>query len=257
MISKILLQLLRKDLLQFRRKYPGKFFDTCFIFFTNVVVFGYFMPAFGGPANYGPFILIGAIASFGLFDIIGQVGELILDIEGDRKITFTLSMPIPSWVVFIQLVLKWAITTFILFIPLFFIGKLLLWNQFYLSQINLFQLILIYPSVCFFFGFFSLWLTSVIQKMDSLSSLFCRFLNPIFMFGGYFFSWQASFDLSPIVGYALLANPMIYATEGMRAATLGQTGYLPFWTCFFALWGFNLLLGAHAIFRLKRRLDCV
>lgn len=257
MISRIMRQLMRKDLLQFRRKYPGKFFDTCFLFFTNITVFAYFMPVLGLSENYGSFILIGAIASFGLFDIIGQVAEMIVDIEGNRTITFTLSMPIPSWAVFLQLVLKWALTTFLLCAPLFLVGKLLLWHRFDMTQINLIQVLFMFPTVCLFFGFFSLWLTGVIQKIDSLSSLFLRVVNPLFMFGGYFFTWESSFELSPILGYILLANPMIYVMEGMRAAALGQMGYLPFWTSFFVLWGFNLILGTHAIFRLRKRLDCI
>lgn len=253
----ILAQLMRKDLLQFLRIYPGKFFDTCFLFFTNAIVFAYFLPQSGLADTYGPFIVIGAIASFGLFEIIGQIAELIVDLEGDRTINFTLSMPIPPWLVFLQLVFKWALTTLLLCTPLFFVGKLLLWNRFSFSQINYVQLILIYPTLCLFFGFFSLWLTSIIQRVLNLSSLFLRFINPLFMFGCYFYSWESVFSLSPIIGYVSLINPMIYVMEGVRAATLGQEGYLPFWLSFFVLWGFNLALGGFAIVRLKKRLDCV
>lgn len=257
MIRNLFCQLMRKDLKQFRRNYPGRFFDTCFLFFTNILVFGYFMPQLGVSSAYGPFILMGAIASFGLFDIIAQVGEVLFDIEGDKKITFTLSLPVPYWVIFVQLAIKWAVNTMLLCLPLFLVGKLLLWKSFHLDQIHFFKLILIYPTVYLFFGFFSLWLSGVLKNIYNLSSLFLRVVNPLFMFGGYFFSWHASFELSPYVGYAILINPMIYAMEGMRSATLGQAGYLPFWNCFFALWVYILVLGLHAIFRLKKRLDCV
>ncbi len=257
MIRKIFLQLISKDLAQFRRIFAGKLFDTCFLFFTNVAVFGYFMPKLGLSDGYGSFILIGAISSFGLFDTIGQVGEIIFDIEGDRTITFTLSLPLPSYMVFMQLALKWALQCFLLCVPLFLIGKLILWEGFDLGLISLGKLILIFPTVCLFYGIFSLWLVGVITKINSIASLFLRFINPIFMFGGYFFTWQASYELSPIVAYAILINPMIYVMEGMRAACLGQQGYLPFWYCLAALWGFILVLGSHAVRRLRHRLDCV
>lgn len=250
-------QLMRKDLRAFHHAYTGKFFDTCFLFFTNVVVFSYFMPSLGVPSTYGPFIMIGAIASFGLFDIVSQVGEVIFDIEGDRTITFKLCMPIPYWAVFAQFGAKWALNTFLLCVPLFAVGKLILWDQFSLSQIDYGRLLLIYPTTCIFFGFFSLWLTGVIKKITNLSSLFLRVINPLFMFGGYFFTWQASFDLSPWIGYLILINPMIYVMEGVRAATLGQEGFLPFWNCFLALWGFIIVLGIQGIFSLKKRLNCV
>ena len=257
MIASIFFQFIRKDLTGFRRIYFGKFFDTCFLFFTNVIVFGYFMPQLGVESTYGSFILVGAIASFGLFDIIAQVGELIFDIEGDRTINFSLSMPVPSWVVFIQLAVKWALNTFLLCVPLFIVGKLLLWDQFELSHIHWGKLLLIYPTTCLFFGVFSLWLTSIIKKLKSLSSLFLRFINPLFMFGGYLFTWQASFELNSLIGYLILCNPMIYVMEGMRSATLGPEGYLPFWNCFFALWAFNIGLGWIGISKLRKRLDCV
>lgn len=257
MIWNIFLQLMRKDLAQFRRVYPGKLFDTAFLFFTNIIVFAYFMPKIGLPTTYGSFILIGAIASFGLFDTVGQVGEVIFDIEGDQTIAFTLSLPVPAFVVFTQLAMKWALNNILLCTPLFLVGKLILWDGFLLSNINVWQLLLIFPTTCLFFGVFSLWLIGVIKKIQSISSLFLRFINPIFMFGGYFFTWQASYELSPYIAYAICIDPMIYAMEGMRAACLGQQGYLPFWTCFFALWGFIIVLGTHAIFRLRKRLDCV
>ncbi|MDN3506656.1 MAG: ABC transporter permease [Simkaniaceae bacterium] len=250
-------QLMRKDLREFRRVYPGKFFDTCFLLFTNAIVFGYFMPKLGVSADYGPFIVVGAIASFGLFDIIAHVGELIFDIEGDRTITFKLAMPVPSWVVFAQLAIKWGLNSFLLCAPLFFVGKLLLWDSFDLTSINLFKLLIIFPTASLFFGTFSLWLAGVLKKVINLSRLFLRFINPLFMFGGYFFTWKDSFELAPAIGYAILIDPMIYVMEGMRAACLGQAGYLPFWNCVIVLWGFILILGTHAITSLKKRLDCI
>ena len=215
------------------------------------------MPQLGIPSTYGAFILIGAITSFGLFDTVGQVGEMIFDMEGDRTITFTLSMPVPYWVVFGQIAIKWTINNLLLCTPLFFVGKILLWDQFDLTKIHYGKLILIFITTSLFFGFFSLWLTGVIQKIKNLASLFLRFINPIFMFGGYFFTWESSFALSPYIAYALLINPMIYAMEGMRAACLGQEGYLPFWYSLLALWIFNIVLGFHAMNRLKKRLDCI
>src|SRR5258708_5025254 len=99
----IFLQLMQKDLLQFKRIYKEKLLDTGLLFFTNVIVFAYFLPQAGLGHNYGPFIMLGAIASFGLFDVVGHVSELIFDIEGPCAISYTLSMPIPSWIVFLQI----------------------------------------------------------------------------------------------------------------------------------------------------------
>lgn len=257
MVHKSFLQLMHKDLRQFRRIYRGKLLDSCFLLFTNLIVFGYFMPLMGVSNTYGGFILIGAIASFGLFDTIAQVGEILFDIEGEQKITFVLSMPIPTWLVFCQIAVKWAVNNLLLCTPLIFFGKLLLWNSFSLARIDYFRFILIFLTISLFFGFFNLWLIGVIRRIQNLSSLFTRVVNPLFMLGGYFYTWQTCFSFSPIAGYLVLFNPMTYVMEGIRAAALGQKGYLPFWTCFLALWGFIIVLGTHGIIRLKKRLDCV
>lgn len=250
-------QFMKKDLLMFRREYFSKFFDTCFLFFTNVIVFSYFMPIMGLQSTYGSFILIGAIASFGLFDVIGHVATLIGDIEGDKTIQFPLAMPISSTLVFMQIALRWAINSFILTLLLFPIGKILLPYEYKILEMNFLKLIPMYITINVFFGFFSLWIASLIKSISSLSSLYLRVVNPIFMFGGYFYTWESLYTLSPTLAYINLIDPMLYVFEGMRSAALGSEGYLPFWNCFLALWGFILVTGYLGIRRLKKRLDVV
>lgn len=253
----ILLQFLRRDLLIFKREYPGKFFDTCFLFFTNVIVFSYFMPQAGLSSSYGPFLLIGAIASFGLFDVVGKVGVLVADIEGDKTISSWLIMPITSRALFLYIGVSWALSSALLSILLFPIGKLLLFDRFDLSLISIPKTFIMYITINLFFGFFSLWLTSMIRGIGGVSGIFMRFINPLFMFGAYFYSWKASYALSPVIGYISLFNPMVYVMEGMRAAAIGQTGYLPFWLSFGALWIFIIACALHGTSRLMKRLDCV
>ncbi|NGX46145.1 MAG: hypothetical protein K940chlam2_01329 [Chlamydiae bacterium] len=250
-------QLMQKDLIQFKHEYKDRLINTFMLFLTNVLVFSYFVPTMGTGMDYGAFIMIGAIASFGLFDIIGQVSALIADIEGDRAITFTLSFPMPSWMVFAQMGMRWATQSFLLVLILFPIGKLFLMNKFDLSAVHYGKLLLIFITANLFFGSFALWLGSMLKKMGDITHLFLRFINPLFMFGAYFYPWRDALKLSPIIGYATLINPMVYVMEGMRGAALGQKGYLPFWLCFGVLWVFILACGAHATRRLKRRLDCV
>ncbi len=248
-------QLTLKDLIQFKHEYKDRVINTFLLFFTTVLVFAYFMPAVS--IDYGSFIMIGAIASFGLFDIIGQVSALIADIEGDRAITFTLSFPMPSWMVFMQLAVRWALQSFLLVLILFPVGKLFLWTTFDLSDVHYGKLVAILITANLFFGSFALWLGSMIKKMGDLSHIFMRFINPLYMFGAYFYPWKDAFKLSPIIGYVTLINPMVYVMEGMRAAALGQQGYLNYWLCLGVLWIFIFACGSHAIQRLRRRLDCV
>ncbi len=253
----VFLQLLKRDLRAFSREYPAKLFDTAFLFFTNMIVFAYLMPKQGLDPQYGVFLMIGAIASFGLIEVVGRVSILLSDIDGERAISQTLILPVSANAVFCYIAIYWAISSMLLSVLLFPLGKLLLWNRFDLEAVSLIRLIPIYLSANIFFGFFALWLTSILRGMEGLNTLWMRVINPLWMFGAYFYSWHASFELSPTIAYISLVNPMVYIMEGMRAATLGQEGYLSYGVCLLTIWGFIIVCGTHATRRLKKRLDCI
>src|SRR6185295_9916165 len=131
-------------------------------------VFGYFMPQYGARADFGTFILVGAIAGYGFFEVIGKVGVLLSDLETDRTILHTLSLPLPAAWVFSSIAISWAIRSLINSVLLFPVGKLLLWTQFDLGKIAYFDLLLMLLISNLFFGFFALWLTSMFKKMSDL-----------------------------------------------------------------------------------------
>ncbi len=244
-------------MLVFKKKYCGKLFDTMITFTTWILVFGYFVPKMGVGGKYGLFIMVGAIVSFALFDLIGQAGTLINDIQGDRTISYLLMLPISSTAIFSYFALSWAIQSALLSIPLYFVGKAIFWKQLQLGQIHWVQLVLAFITVNIFFGFFALWITAMLHKVNDLSRIYFRFLNPLFILGCYFFNWESAQKLSKWVGVLLLIDPLSYTMEISRAAIIGQSGYLPFWASFAALWGFILIFGFFSTKRLKRVLDCL
>jgi ABC-type polysaccharide/polyol phosphate export permease len=77
------------------------------------------------------------------------------------------------------------------------------------------------------------------------------------MFGGYFYTWMAINSISHIAGILNLFNPVMLACETLRAAVLGQKGYIDFWFAILGLWLFIILFALFGVIRLKKRLDCV
>ena len=73
-------QLIRRDLIAFKRGFRKKFIDTTVLFFTNVMAFGYLLQQEGAPEGYAAFFVVGAIASFGFVEIVGKVGIQLADI---------------------------------------------------------------------------------------------------------------------------------------------------------------------------------
>src|SRR3989338_7657554 len=185
-LSALLLQLLKRDLSVLSKEYASTLFNTGLLFFTNVVVFSYFMGKQGLSQKYGPFLMIGAISSFGLFQVINKVSKFIGDIEGDKTICFLVILPLSSTALFCYMAVYWALHSALFSFPLFIFGKLLLFTR------------------------FALRLSGVIKGLGDLSTIFLRYINPIFMFGAYFFSWKDVFALVHLIGYLLLLNPMVY-----------------------------------------------
>lgn len=253
----IFFQLLKRDLAAFRHEYFSKLMDTFAVFLVNVVVFAYFMPLEGLSKNYGSFFAVGAIASYGLIEIVGKVAVFIADLDGNRAITQILIMPIRSPLIFAYIAIFWALTSGLLAIFLFPFAKLILFNKFGLEEVSYFKFIIMFITANMFFGFFALWLSSVTKGLDAINGLWARYINPMWMFGAFFYSWHSVYALNPVIAYVSLINPMVYVMEGMRAAVLGQEGYLPFWMCLAALWGFIVVCFTIAVPRLKKRLDCV
>jgi len=253
----VFFQLLKRDLIIFKRNYWSKFLDMAIIFANNVLIFSYFMSGEGLTESYGPFLLIAAIGSFGFIEVVGKVAQLVSDLEGEKAISQLLIMPIRAEGIFINLVAFWAISSMLLSFLLFPIGKLLLWTRFDLAAISYVKLIPIMITSNIFFGSFALWLSGVIPGISNLNTLWMRYIVPLWMFGAYFFSWKSAYALNPIIGTALLINPLVYVMEGARTAALGQEGFLPYWVCLIALWGFIFACTAHGIKRLRKKLDCV
>jgi ABC-type polysaccharide/polyol phosphate export permease len=84
-----------------------------------------------------------------------------------------------------------------------------------------------------------------------------RITMPLWLVGGFQFSWYALADRYPLAGVLNLIDPMVYAYESMRGTVLGQEGYLNFYACILVLLLFSVLLMTHALLRFKRRLDFV
>lgn len=250
------LNLIAHELLLFKRSFLDQLIDVCMMFTTSILVFSYFMPI-NQASGYGAFILAGSIASFGFFKITGKVSILTADIDGDRTISYYLTLPMNSWLVFCAFAVSWAVESAVLSLALFPLGKLLLYQQFNLHLISVAHFIPIFILTNLFFGFFSIFLVSILKGMRSIPTMWIRILNPMWFFGCNFFPWSKAYCLSPIIGYAILVNPFVYIMEGTRAAMFGQAGYLPYALSVAALCGFIILAAFVGIKRLKKRLDYV
>lgn len=223
----------------------------------SLAISAYIWPHIGVSKTFGYFIALGSIVSCSFWDAWGVTAQFVSDLEANRVVVYYLTLPLPAWLFFVKQMAFYAIRSMIpsfLIIP---ICKLILWNTFDISQLHIPKFIIIFVLTNIFCATLSLLMTSMVKGMYAIDNVSVRFLFPLWFFGGSQFAWQTLYEVSPIIAYLDLANPLLYAMEGMRGAFLGQQNFLPFWLCVMMLLFFSLFCWYIAYRVLVRRLDCV
>ncbi|MFC1845695.1 ABC transporter permease [Candidatus Dependentiae bacterium] len=253
----VIKELLRTDLMVFRKMLIRKWIDLFIWIVTMVLVFAYVMPAFGLERSYGGFMLASMCSTTGLFQAFSHVAEMVADFEGNRLIDYYVCLPVPSWMIFVRFVLYYVIASTALGILVLPIGKLMLWNSFSFAQVSYVKYLLIFTLSNIFYAILALWSTSFVKSLIQIDTVWMRLIYPMWFLGCFQFSWFALYKTAPVLAYIDLINPITYTSEGMRAAVLGQQGSLNFWVCVLALLIFITLGGVQAVTRFKRQLDFV
>lgn len=249
--------LLKTDLMLFKQTIWDKLIDLFIWVVSMVLVTTYLMPAFGLEQSYGAFIIASLVGSAGLFELFASATNLISDFEGNNITSFYLTLPLPSWLVWVEKMIYFTINTTAISILILPTSKLLVWNQFDLSYFNLFQFICIFMLTNIFYSTLTLWMTSRIQNIEKINSIWMRFVYPLWFLGGFQFSYNVLHNFNSTLAWASLLNPIMYVMEGTRAAVLGQEGSLNIWLCVGMLAIFTVLCAWHGLRRLKKRLDYI
>lgn len=254
---KVCMQLVHTDLLIFKQQIWDKLIDVTIWVVLTLVVTGYILPFFGLASDFGVFQFAGLLAAVGLFELYGNVVDLVSDFQGNRVIQYAFTLPIPSWAAIFSKTTYYFIIYVILALMIFPVGKICLWYQFDLVQISYFKLVLAIFFQAVFYACFVLFPSSIVNTMSQMSTVWSRYIFPMWFLGGFQFSWLALYKTVPLLAYVNLCNPMIYITEAMRIALLGQEGYMNFWLCLLAIGLFSLIFLYLSLKNLKKKLDYV
>lgn len=223
----------------------------------NIIVFGYIMPT-RGLTDYGSFILVTITSVQGFFIPVHNVILLVSDMNDQgSNLHYELTLPTPQWVIFVKYALANAYQGFITTMLMLPLGSLMLWNSFSFHHFSFFKFYFLVILVCLFSGFFALFIASRIHNLFNISNMWQRIIFPLWFLAGFQFSWANLYEISPVLAYINLLNPLTYALEGGRAAALDPALSLPYWNCVAALIGFTILFGYIGVYKLKKRLDCL
>jgi len=249
--------LLAMDLKIWKESIVGKIIDLSIWIICTVFVFNYLMPSLNGDKNLGAFIIAGVAAAAGLFEVYPASFNLLADLEGDRIISYHLTLPLPPAFVFLRLACFYTINSIFLSAIVLPLCKIVCWNDFDLMHINWIQYALFVITSSIFFACFTIYVTSKTKDLMDVGAVWSRFIFPMWFFGGFQFSWNTLQTFAPRLSYLALLNPMVYITEAARASILGPNGYFNFWLCMLVIIGCSLLFAWQGFTRMKKRLDFV
>jgi ABC-type polysaccharide/polyol phosphate export permease len=250
--------LLLEELIDFKNNLLSTVIDITLWLSCTLVVMSYLVPnQFNVAANFGPFMLTGCIATITIFEVYPRTSSALKDFEEDKRILYYLTLPVPSWLIFIKSIIFYTINYALMECITLPIGYAILWQKASIAHIAWFKFFCILITSNLFSAAFTLWLISMIKTHDNMRVAWVRFIFPLWFLGCYQFSWKSMHHLWPLLAYIDLINPLVHIMEGTRAALLGQEGFLSVWMSCVILMILTGLCTWHGIKRLKKQLNFV
>ena len=257
-ILQTFLAILYKDIEIYNKRWLYRSIDAVVWIGSVLLVAHHIMPLFGiENRQYGTFTLIGHLAVWGLLEMLTSIAMFLSDLQGDRTISYYLSLPIPAWLLFVEQACASAyksMASSILILPL---GKLILGSDLQLHMIHWPSFIFAYFLINMFFGFFTIFVASYVQDLPALTMVRSRVMFPLWFLVGCQFSWKMLYQVCPMAAFINLCNPIVYIMDGIRSTALPADQYLPFWLCMVMVMLFSMIFGYLGIRKLKLRLDCI
>jgi ABC-2 type transport system permease protein len=107
---------------------------------------------------------------------------------------------------------------------------------------NWFLLIVVMVFAATLTASMGLWLGTIIDPRK-MQMVFAVILLPLTMLGCVYYPWSALHSIRWLQ-IVVLINPMVYMTEGLRAALTPTLGHMPLWAILLALVGGTLVFGS-------------
>ena len=170
-MKKLFLLLLKRDLLIYARDYPEYFLNVCIWIILDIGIFAYLMPYFGLQQNFGTFILASVVASLGVFEAMHSAESFVVDLDGEKQITYDLTLPIDSTLIFVQRACLYIVRMMLLSVLVIPCGKLIFWYKIDLSHFSLGYFVLAFVAAHVMYGFFTLWLVSFLKDLDNVRNV--------------------------------------------------------------------------------------
>jgi len=223
-----------------------------------VFVMTYLFPKIGqaiggadGASRFSGLLMAGIVAQAIIFIGIFTVGtELVRELGVTGEMEDRLLAPTPIGLVAVEKIVSGGLMALFGALVVFPIGAFVPITPVYL-QVQPLVLVTLTPLACITAAALGLTLGSRFSP-GTAAYLFGVVALPLSFLGAIFYTWP-SLDPIPIVKYALLANPLVYVSEGFRAALVPSEPHLSLAVIYPAMISFAVIFTMLGMRGLRRR----
>jgi ABC-2 type transport system permease protein len=232
---RVFFAILLRDITVARRELPYFLVRTTLQPILFVVVFGFLLPKMGIiPRAYTTMILPGIIAvSLTLSAIQSVALPMVADFGWTREIEDRLLAPAPIQIVAIEKIVAGVLQGIVASLFVLPVARVIMGPIQGLSFSHLPLLFLVTVLSGAAFSAIGLYLGTAIAPQQ-IGLMFSVILAPMIMFGCTYYPW-AGLSHIPVLRVLVLANPLVYVSEGMRAALTPSIPHLAVWALLLAL----------------------
>jgi ABC-2 type transport system permease protein len=250
---KTMLALLHRDMRVARRELKFFFLRVGLQPLLFTFIFGYVMPRQGLVARgYTNLLLPGILAlSMTLSGMQAVALPLVIDFGWTKEIEDRLLAPISITAVAIEKIIVGIIQSIIAGIIVLPLSWLIMGGGISVQMAHPFLLVIVALLSSWLFASFGM-VVGTMAEPQQVGLVFNVLIAPMIMFGCAYYPW-ASLSVVPVFQKLILINPLVYASEGFRAALTSQLPHMPLWLIFGGLAGFCALFTLLGLQRFDRR----
>lgn len=251
--SRVFLALLARDLRVARREIVSFLVRSTLQPLLFVVVFGYLLPKMGFvQPGYGAALLPGILGiSLALSSLQSVALPMMADFGWTREIEDRLLAPAPIRLVAAEKIVAGVIQGLVAALFVLPVARLIMGPIDALTLAHAGTLLGITLLGALAFSTLGLWMGTGIPPQQ-IGLMFSVIVAPMIFFGCAYYPWQGLTPV-PLVKYAVLVNPLVYVSEGMRGALTPGLPHMPWELVVVALVAMSAVLWTAGIRTFERR----
>lgn len=231
----VFLALLRRDARVARREIVFTLVRTLMQPLLFLIVFGYLLPKmnFVGAA-YQAALVPGIIAiSLSLAAQQAVALPMVQDFGWTKEIEDRLLAPVPTYIVAAEKIVAGTLQGLVSALVVLPVARLIMGPIPGFTFANILLVVWLALLGGTAFSAMGMWLGTSISPQQ-IGLMFSVLIAPMLFFGCTYYPWRG-LDAVPVLKWGVLVNPMVYVSEGMRAALTPSVPHMPLWVVMAAL----------------------